>query len=156
MSMLCKICHMLKMKELTSLTFLRMLGCAPEHIQFALESARKKHCAFSCALFHHEVSIINHPPHPWVVAALQSMLSTFILVEQPHEIHREWGQRRRFLKKMRSPVPLKNSVPPGGTTLAYKFLRMSTFHGRVFRKQIPWIPQAESLAGTTLPRSGSV
>ena len=76
------------------------------------------------------------------------MLSTFILVEQKHEIHRDWGQRRRFLEKMRSPVPLKNSVPPGGTTLAYKFLRMSTFHVvcsgnkyRGFKRLKAWLEQ---------------
>ena len=74
-----------------------MPGSTAEHIQFALESARKKHCAFSIALFHHEVSIVNHPPHTCEEAALQSTLSTFTLVERPHEIHREWGQRRRLL-----------------------------------------------------------
>ena len=124
-----------------TLTFLRMLGCAAEHIQFALECARKKHCAFSFALFHHEVSIINHPSHPCVEAAPQPIPSTFTLVEQPREIHREWSERRRFLKKkMRSPVPLKEAVLPSNTTLAYKFLRMSTSH--FVRRKVTWIPLA--------------
>ena len=42
------------------------------------------------------------------------------------------------------------------TTLAYEVLRTSKSRVKLLRKQIPWIPQAESLAGTTLPRCGSV
>ena len=42
------------------------------------------------------------PPHnaSWSTSSMwvQSILSTFTLVEQPHELHREWGQRSPFLK----------------------------------------------------------
>ena len=66
---------------------------------------------------------------------LRSMLSTFTLVEQPQELHREWG--RQFLKHELT-GPLEKTVPPDDTILAYKFLRMSTSH--FVWREVSWIP----------------
>ena len=46
------------------------------------------------------------------------------LVEQPHELHPDWGASAVGSSNLRSPVPLNMAVPPDDTTLAYKFLRI--------------------------------
>ena len=68
---------------------------------------------------------------------LRSTLSSFTLVKQPQEFHREWSQRRQFLKRAFT-GPLKKTVPHDGTILAYNFLRMSTSH--FVWRQVSWIP----------------
>ena len=89
------------------------------------------------------------------MAALQSILSTFTLAEQPHEIHRERGQRRWFLKNALA-SPFEKFRAAWRHDIGVQILADVDVSCRVLNRQIPWIPQAESLAGTTLPHSGSV